>query len=164
MPDIICPLFNLPDHRPLIQQLAEQGIVIRHARPWERTAVYDFVTAQFSQGWADEVVRGFNNNPVTILLALKDKEIVGFSAYEVTARAYFGPTGVTGEHRHQGIGKAVFLAAMYGLRELGYVYGIIGAPGPVDFYLNAAPGLRLPAEWTNIYSARECPSIGSLRE
>ena len=46
--------------------------------------------------------------------------------------------------RH-GIGKTLLIAALWGLRELGYVYGIIGGAGPVEFY-QAAVGATLIAD------------------
>ncbi|HEY3418284.1 MAG TPA: GNAT family N-acetyltransferase [Armatimonadota bacterium] len=152
MPDIVCPLFDVPDSRPLIDQLAAEGIVIRQARPWDRTPLSEFIRTHFSQGWVDEALRAFNQQPISLLLALDEKTIIGFAAYEVTARAYFGPTGVDAAYRGRGIGKALFLEALIGLRHMGYVYGFIGSPGPIDFYLKTTPGLLLPTEWRNIYT------------
>jgi predicted N-acetyltransferase YhbS len=42
--------------------------------------------------------------------------------------------GVVDQVKGRGIGRSLVLACMEGLRELGYVYGIIGAAGPVEFY------------------------------
>ena len=164
MPDIICPLFELPDYSGLIDQLASEGITIRAARPWEREALRTFVTERWDIGWADEASLGLARVPVSILLALKENKIIGFSAYEVSAPAYFGPTGVDTAFRGLGVGKALLYRAMDGLRELGYVYGFVGSPGPTDFYLKAMKGMSLPADWKNIYtgatriSAVECQS------
>ena len=36
--------------------------------------------------------------------------------------------------RKRGIGAALTLACMHGMREMGYGYAIIGAAGPEDFY------------------------------
>jgi hypothetical protein len=36
--------------------------------------------------------------------------------------------------RGRGIGGALLIAALHGLLQSGYVYGIIGGAGPVDFY------------------------------
>ena len=49
----------------------------------------------------------------------------------------FGPTGVAENARGGGIGKSLLLACLCGLREMGYVYGIIGGAGPVEFYENS---------------------------
>ena len=50
------------------------------------------------------------------------------------AQGFFGPTGVEQTERGNGIGKALLMESLWGLRELGYVYGIIGGAGPVEFY------------------------------
>lgn len=154
MPDIVCPLFDVPDSRPIIAKLAAEGIVIRHARVWEQTPVSAFITQHFSQGWADETLAGFSHQPVTVSIAIEKGTIIGFAAYDATARAYFGPTGVNEAYRGRGIGKALFYHAMEGLRELGYIYAFIGAPGPIEFYLKATPGLILPEAWTTVYSCQ----------
>jgi predicted N-acetyltransferase YhbS len=41
---------------------------------------------------------------------------------------------VAEEFEGRGIGKALLLSCLWGLREMGYVYGIIGRAGPIDFY------------------------------
>ena len=152
MPDIICPLYELPDYRDLLEKLAEQNIVIRPARPWDREPLRKFISERFSQGWVDETLLGLNHTPSTSLIALKDNKIIGFAGYECSARGFFGPTGVDTSCRGLGVGKALFYEAMKGLRDLGYVYAIIGAAGPVDFYLKSMKGMVLPAEWKTIYT------------
>lgn len=152
MADMICPLFDIPSCGELLQRLHDEGIHIRHAQSWERTALYEFIEQHFSRRWADEVSLGFHHQPISIIVAVKGEEIIGFAAYEVTAPAYFGPTGVNEAYRGHGIGKALLLEALAGLRNLGYVYGIIGSPGPIDFYRKFTNGIMLPEEWTTIYS------------
>ncbi|MHB9024620.1 MAG: GNAT family N-acetyltransferase [Armatimonadota bacterium] len=152
MPDIICPLLNLPDHRDLLARLRAEGIDIYRARPWERSALVDFIGTRFGQGWVDETLLAFSRQPISAIIAVEGQRIIGFAAFEVSAPAYFGPTGVDEAYRGRGIGKALLLEALVGLRELGYIYGFIGAPGPKDFYLQATPGLLLPAEWTTIHT------------
>lgn len=159
MPDIICPLNNLADHRPLLTRLESEGIVIRPARPWEQTALNQFILEHFSQGWIDETSVAFSRKPVTALVALDGDQIVGFAAYEVTAPAFFGPTGVNEAYRGRGIGKALLLESLACMRSLGYVYGFIGAPGPIDFYLKAAKSMLLPEDWTSIYDCNRALTI-----
>jgi ribosomal protein S18 acetylase RimI-like enzyme len=155
MADIICPLYDLVDHRPLIERLNSEDICIRPARPWERTQVAEFIVRRFGQSWVDEAMLGFGNSPVSIVIALQEKKILGFAAYEVTSPGFFGPTGVDKQYRGRGIGKALLLESLAGLRSLGYVYGFIGAPGPKDFYLKATKSLVLPDDWTTIYNTTE---------
>ncbi|MHB1455825.1 MAG: GNAT family N-acetyltransferase [Armatimonadota bacterium] len=159
MPDIVVPLLDLADHRTLLQRLEGEGIKIRHARPWEQDAIYKFILTHFDQGWVDETSVAFTNKPVTAIVALDGDEIVGFAAYEVTAHAFFGPTGVNKAYRGRGIGKALLLESLAGLRSLGYVYGFIGAPGPVDFYLKATKCMSLPEDYTSIYHSNRAATI-----
>ena len=93
-----------------------------------------FIENNFSVAWADEVSVGFASKPVSVFIATSEKEIVGFAAYECTRRSFFGPTGVIENARGAGVGKALLLACLWGLRDMGYVYSIIGRAGPVEFY------------------------------
>ena len=90
MPDLLVNLQNLPAQT----SLAEQNIIVRPAQPWELSAVRRFIIKHFSTAWADEVQVGFANKPITVLIAISEQELVGFSAYECTRRGFFGPTGV----------------------------------------------------------------------
>jgi len=125
MPDLLVNLIKLP-------ALEESNdFVVRRAQPFEISAVRSFVARNFSESWADEMSVGFARQPISVYIATIEREMVGFSAYECTRRGFFGPTGVVDGVRGKGIGKALLLASLWGLREMGYVYGIIGAAGPV---------------------------------
>ena len=106
----------------------------------------------FSVSWADEISVGFANKPVTVFIAMIDHKLVGFAAYECTRRAFFGPTGVLEQARGNGIGKALLLSSLVGLRELGYVYAIIGGVGPVRFYQKAVGAIVIPDSEPGIYA------------
>ena len=150
MPDLLVNLLNLPAQ----PSLSEQGIVVRPAQPWELSAVRRFIIEHFSPAWADEVQVGFANKPITVLIALSEQELVGFSAYECTRRAFFGPTGVLESARGKGIGTALLIAALCGLKEMGYAYGIIGGVGPVSFYEKAVGAIMIPGSDPGIYRDR----------
>lgn len=87
---------------------------------------------------------GFSNKPVSVYIATRERTIVGFAAHECTRRAFFGPTGVSVGSQGHGIGKALLLASLWGLRELGYVYGVIGGAGPVEFYQKSVGAFIIP--------------------
>ncbi len=155
MPDLIVPLYDLPDNVKLLKSLQKKGIVIRHAKPWELDAVAEFINIHFDKGWVSETSVGFSSKPISVLIALDGNQIVGFAAYEATAKAFFGPTGVDEAYRGKGIGKALLIESLAGLRSMGYVYGFIGSPGPVDFYLKAVKGMLLPGDYTSIYQYKK---------
>lgn len=143
MPDMLCSLVRLPEIRPDIDRLHAEGITIRRANSWDFTRTREFVLKHFTTGWADETNVAFSHMPVTCFLALKGDEILGFADYECTRKNYFGPTGVDPEARGKGIGKVLFLACLYGLRDLGYTYAVIGDAGPVDFYRKIAGAIPI---------------------
>ena len=127
-------LFKLPPLGPSLIEMEAAGIVVRRAQPFEITPVRSFVEKAFSLSWADEISVGFANKPVSVFIALNGREIVGFAGYECTRRNFFGPTGVVEAMQKRGVGKALLLASLWGLREMGYVYAIIGRAGPIEFY------------------------------
>ena len=62
--------------------------------------------------------------------------MIGFAAYETTRRGFFGPTGVAPSERGKHIGKALLLASLWGLREMGYAQAVVKSdfelPGDED--------------------------------
>ena len=87
-----------------------------------------------------------------MFIATIQREIVGFAAYECTRRGFFGPTGVVSTAQGKGIGKALLLASLWALREMGYVYAIIGAAGPVRFYQKTVGAIIIPDSEPGIYT------------
>ncbi len=137
MPDMLVSLVHLPPVRPVIEKLRAEGIHIRRPNPWELTELREFIEKHFSRGWADETSVAFANKPISAFIARHEDKIVGFAAYECTRRNFFGPTGVAEDYRGRGIGKALLLACLYAMQDMGYVYAIIGGAGPVEFYEKA---------------------------
>ena len=70
---------------------------------------------------------------------------------ETREEIVLGPTGVAEDERGRGTGKALLIAALWGLRELGYVYGIIGGAGPMRFYEEAVGAIVIPDSEPGIY-------------
>ncbi len=151
MPDLLVNLLKLPALDPTLREMEGAGITIRRAQPFEITRARKFAET-FSVGWADEISVGFANKPVSVYIAVLEREIVGFAGYECTRRNYFGPTGVAENLRGRGVGKALVIASLWGLRELGYVYAIIGRVGPVEFYEKIVSATVIPDSDPGIYT------------
>jgi GNAT superfamily N-acetyltransferase len=151
MPDMLVNLLKLPPLQPLLDEMKAAGVNIRRAQPFEMTLVRQFIEQNFSVAWADEISVGFANKPVTVYIATHDRRVIGFAGYECTRKAFFGPTGVAKNERGHGVGKALLMAALCGLRELGYVYGIIGHAGPIEFYQEAVGAAVIPDSDPGIY-------------
>ena len=148
MPDLLVNLLKLP----AIQHLEQDLFTIRRAQPFEASQLRRFIEENFSASWADETAVGFANKPVTIFVATIEQRLVGFAAYECTRRNYFGPTGVVDHAQERGIGKALLLASMWAMREMGYVYAIIGSAGPVSFYEKTVAAIVIPDSEPGIYT------------
>src|SRR5438132_5211760 len=148
MPDLLVNLLKLT----ALEPLADQGVNVRRAQPFEITPVREFIKTNFSVAWAVEISVGFANKPVTVFIATRNRGVVGLAGYECTRKAFFGPTGVAESERGRGVGKALLMASLWGLRELGYVYGIIGAAGPVEFYQEAVGAIVIPDSEPGIYT------------
>jgi GNAT superfamily N-acetyltransferase len=152
MPDMLVNLLKLSPLEPSLSELMGAGVHIRRAQPFEITPVRDFVLQHFERGWDDEISVGFAHQPVSVYIATRERRVIGFAAYECTRRAFFGPTGVAESERGNGVGKALLLACLWGLRELDYVYGIIGGAGPTEFYERAVGATIIPESEPGIYT------------
>jgi GNAT superfamily N-acetyltransferase len=152
MPDLLVKLYTLPDLAPEITAMREQGIDVRRSLAPEKHLVTKWVREQFSEGWASETDVAYSNHPISCIVATHEEKLVGFACYDVTAKAFFGPTGVDEIYRGRGIGKALLIACLHNLKAQGYAYGIIGAAGPVDFYARTVGATVIPDSWPGIYS------------
>ena len=54
--------------------------------------------------------------------------------------------------RGRGVGKALLLSGLIGLRDLGYAYGIIGGVGPAEFYTRAVGAIPIPGSTPGVYA------------
>jgi len=152
MPDMLVNLLRLPPVDSALEELRGKGILVRRARAWELTLVLEFVAGQFGRAWADEISVGFTRQPVTVFVALREGRLVGFAAYECTRKNFFGPTGVLEEERGRGVGRALLLASLRALRELGYAYAVIGGVGPIDFYERTVGARLIPDSSPGVYA------------
>lgn len=148
----------------LLAGLESRGITVRRPNPWEQTPLRAFIEKHFTVGWADETSVAFHHQPVSAFVAHHESNIIGFAAFECTRRNYFGPTGVDPAWRGAGVGKALFLACLVGLREMGYTYAIVGDAGPVDFYRRTVGAIEIPlGGGRGIYPLNEDPALRALR-
>ena len=147
MADLLVNLLQLPALEGGLKEF-----LVRRAQPFELSAVRGFVTENFSVSWADEVSVGFARQPVSVFVATIERELAGFAAYECTRRGFFGPMGVSDKAKGIGVGKALLLTALESMRELGYVYAIIGAAGPVRFYQSSVGAIVIPDSEPGIYT------------
>ncbi len=151
MPDLLVNLLKLPSLEASLEEMRGSGVVIRRAQVWEMGPVRLFILENFEPGWADEISVGYANKPVSVHLAVRERRVIGFAGHECTRRAFFGPMGVTHKERGRGVGRALLVASLWGLREMGYVYGVIGGAGPTAFYERAVGATVIPDSEPGIY-------------
>jgi hypothetical protein len=156
MSDMLVNLLKLPSLDPLLVQMRKIGVNVRRAQPFELTKVRKFIEKEFSVTWADEASVGFARQPISVIIATRKEKVIGFAAYECTRRCFFGPEGVAKKEQGKGIGKVLLIASLYGLRNLGYGYAIIGSAGPVHFYEKTVGATLIPDSSPGIYGA-DCP-------
>jgi GNAT superfamily N-acetyltransferase len=145
--DMIVPLLALPDARPVMQRMEEQGIVVRRATMGELTPLRAFIGAHFSQVWADDVIAALSHRPASVFVAIHGSTIAGYASHSSNRPNVVGPLGVHPEYRERGVGTALLFQCLLDLRAHGCGYAIIGGVGPAAFYEKTCGALLLPAEW-----------------
>ena len=146
MPDLLVRLYDLPD----IERKLPAAVTVR---PLWRPSGSRLSTgsAGLSATWAGECEVAFSAHPITTWIATRGNDLVGFACADATAKGFFGPTGVDEKERGQGIGEALLMAALRGMREAGYAYAVIGGAGPVAFYRKRLDVLEIPGSDPGVY-------------
>ena len=150
MSDLLVRLYDLP-HFDAEAKVAEAGIVVRRALAPERPVILDWIGAHFYDPWVGEAALALSVLPVTCWIAVRGPDLLGFACHDTAAKGFFGPTGVVESARGQGIGEALLIATLRGMREAGYAYAVIGDPGPVGFYTRRLDALEIPKSSPGIY-------------
>ena len=148
--DLLVRLYDLPDF-PAEAKVAAAGIVIRRALPPERHVILDWIERHFYKPWVSEAALAMSQQPPTLWVAIRGGELLGFACADASARGFFGPTGVAEAARGQGIGEALLITTLRGMREMGYAYAVIGAVGPVEFYQKRLDAMPIPNSHPGIY-------------
>ena len=154
MADMLVKLYDLPDAAPRIAALRAEGIVIRLAMPYEKSALITWVRARFGDGWAGECDVTFGNRPRSCFVAVHHGALAGFACYDATCRNFFGPMGVAEEGRGRGVGSALLLACLHAMAAAGYAYAIIGGVGNGDIYRKVAGAVEIADSTPGIYRDR----------
>jgi GNAT superfamily N-acetyltransferase len=152
LPDLIVPLYKLPPRTAGEGSSVGEGVTIRRANTFEISLVCNFIRDHFSQSWADETAAVFGRQPVACFIAVENRKVIGFATVDSTRRGFFGPTGVAPSARGRGIGKALLIAALWGLWDIGYAYAIIGQAGPVEFYQKTVNAVIIPDSTPGVYT------------
>lgn len=150
MSDLLVRLYDLPEFEAEAKVKAA-GITVRRALPPERHLILEWISERFYAGWVGEAALALSQLPITLWVAARDGNLLGFACHDATAKGFFGPTGVDEKARGQGIGEALLIATLRGMREAGYAYAVIGDPGPVEFYRKRLDALEIPKSEPGIY-------------
>ena len=151
MQDMLVRLYDLPDEAALVKQLEEEGFVIRRAMSPDKHRILPWVKEHSSLSAMGECDACFSNHPISLFLATRGPDIVGYACYNATCLDFFGPTRVLDEFQGRGIGKALLIRALRALREEGFAYAIIGGVGPAAFYRKAVGATLIPGSTPGIY-------------
>jgi GNAT superfamily N-acetyltransferase len=150
MPDMIVRLYDLPALEPALAAAAARGVAVRPALVFEQPRVVEWARTHFAV-WVPEIEAAFHRMPVSILIAVRGAELLGFAAYDATCRNFFGPTGVVQGERGNGLGRALLLATLHAQRAQGYAYAIIGGVGPAEYYTRAVGAQPIEGSTPGIY-------------
>ena len=151
MADLLVRLNDLPVFE-AEQKVRDAGIVLRRGNSFERDVILDWIGRHFYGPWVSEAALALSQQPATIYVAVKDGVLLGFACYDTSAKGFFGPTGVDEAARGQGIGEALLITTLKGMRDAGYGYAVIGAPGPVAGYQKRLDALEIPKSEPGIYA------------
>ncbi|MCD6588938.1 MAG: GNAT family N-acetyltransferase [Candidatus Fermentibacteraceae bacterium] len=147
MSDLLVPLYKLPERMPL------KGFAVRRVMAHEGVAVRKWVEAEFSSGWASEILPALSRTPSSIFIAVdgSSQKPAGFCAWDCTALGFLGPVGVAENYRNRGLGRRLTVEVLYSMKEQGYGYAVVGDAGPVEFFKSSCSAIIIPDSAPGIY-------------
>ena len=134
--NMLAPLLHRQfDASPTTKLLANDKIEIRRAEPSDRDGINALLDAHWA-AWKPEIGCTFNNDPISLHVAVRQHEVLGFSAYDANnvGCGWFGPMGTDPQATGMGIGRALLQRCLNDLRQQGHSAAIIPWVGPVEFY------------------------------
>ena len=134
MPDMLVKLYDLVEIAPVLAFVRQQGMQIRRAMAPDKERILSWVKEHSSVAAMGEADVCFSHTPISLFLATRDKQILGYACYHATAPDFFGPTRVLESEQGKGLGKALLLSCLHAMKDQGYGYAIIGGVGPQHFY------------------------------
>jgi GNAT superfamily N-acetyltransferase len=154
--DMLVKLYSLGSIDTYEARIAIESIEVRRALAHERDAVIDWVRRNFEKerrAWGSEAAAAFSRTPSSCHIAVRDSEILGFACHDVTARGFFGPTGVAKSSRGIGVGAALLRVALQAMAAEGYGYAIIGgvSESGLGFYRNVVGATVIADSTPGIY-------------
>ncbi|GAB5519345.1 MAG: hypothetical protein RhofKO_15960 [Rhodothermales bacterium] len=119
-------------------RLAQQGVIIRRAELEDQSEMASFL-AEHWPAWQAEIAVAFEQDPIALHLAVRDTEVLGFSAYDTNniGTGWFGPMGTAPGVRGLGIGGLLLKRCLADLKAQGLAHAVIPWVGPVRFYSNS---------------------------
>ena len=113
--------------------LVEHGVELRRALPEDKERLSAFAGAH-SVIWGIEVTLAYWNDPVSLHIAEKDGQLVGFGCHSTGGPMYFGPTLTVPELRGLGIGTVTLKRCLLDMQQLGWRRIEINSAGPMAYY------------------------------
>jgi len=130
--------------QPLEDALRAKGFEIRRATH-EDAQVIDDLIARYWLAWRAEISQALQNVPISIHLAIKGEQVVGFSVYDSNnlGTGWFGPMGTRPEFQGIGIGRVLMFRCLQDIKTQGHVRATIAWVSPTRLYAkhaDAKPG------------------------
>ncbi len=116
-------------------RLAARGITVRRAKTGDAHALLAVIQNHWPV-WRAEVTKALSHHPISVHLALRQGQILGFSAYDSNniGTAWFGPMGTVPSAEGQGLGRVLLWRCLHDQKAQGHTAATIPWVGPIDFY------------------------------
>lgn len=122
----------------LSAELARAGVTTRRPHAGDRERLDAYMAANWSASWRAEMLASLQREPATGFIAEQDGEIVGFTAYDIARRGWFGPIGTDPKVRGLGVGKLLLYLCLEAWQDEGLESCEIVWIGPLRFYASTA--------------------------
>ena len=121
------------------RQLDAKGVTVRRAGDSDREVVQAFL-AEHWPAWSPEIDNTFRQQPISLHLAFRAGDLLGFSAYDANnvGTGWFGPMGTAEAARGLGIGGVLCLRCLADMKAQGHAHATIPWVAPVGFYAHYA--------------------------
>jgi mycothiol synthase len=122
-----------------VKELRHKGIDIRRLKTKDLPQLIQFISAEWAL-WEHELRVAAKNDPPSLFLALQDKKIVAFAAYDGnnTGTGWFGPMGTDPAQRGSGLGRILLFNCLEEMRKQGLQRATIPWVAPIGFYAHHA--------------------------